>query len=200
MLRMRAAGVGSLLATNQFSYIHIHAHAHKTGTRPLPRDSERYPDVGRWPGDTNNFCNELERQALQIITERMKIDRPYVPVFFGEYARNFFEFYHDRGAFQQALGYDYVLEDVSWKIGRNPDRSFDAKIFMPRPAALNQTQGAELRNPPVPPNKARVVAFFPNNPAFLAHEINDVNDCVGKGLRLVSRAGLPSRIVDSHAC
>lgn len=89
---------------------------------------------------------------------------------FGEYSRDWFETYHDNGKFRTALGYEYRLEEMIWQISHAPDRYVEAKLFRP---VDNDKQ-------------ANIVAFFPNSAACLAHDINEENDCVGKGLRLVS--------------
>ena len=180
MHRMRQAGIDDIRKHRKCSFIHLHCHQHKTETRSKarqfrPNTAEEEGPLRKklyrlWQDDSTELCHELEFQATYVIIERMKQHRPYAMFCFGDYSRDWFETYHDAGKFRAALGYEYRLEDLIWKISDAPDRYVEVKLF--RPVDNNV--------------KATIIVGFPNSAAFVAHDINEENDCVGKGLRLVS--------------
>lgn len=169
MNRMRSAGINDLLKSKKVSCIHLHNHKHPSETFPAARNAKLRPHEGRWETDSKHFCDELERQATCVVAIRMKQHRPFLLVCMGEYAQDWFEVHHASGRFQRELEYEYTLEALTWQIGERPNRYFEAKLFRPNDRSIQAT----------------VVALFPNSPAFVAHDIGDDNDCIGKGLRLV---------------
>ena len=168
--KLRLAGLNPLLDTKVITGIHLHNHIHRSETRPEPRNAPLAPGKGRWPGDSKELCDELERQATEVICKTMKQRRPYAMVVFGEYARDWFEECIKNGAFSKALGYDFQLEDVTFQVSETPNRYVEAKVFRPRELSIIPT----------------AIAVFPNSAAFLAHHALPNNDCIGKALRLVS--------------
>lgn len=172
MNRLGEAGIWKIVKSGLVSFLHLHNHSHPTRTRPNQEHLIAIPEANCWPGDPPELVEELEKHVTDMVCARIQYGTS-LPGFLllptGVYGRRWFDKHHKNGRFRNAIGYDYTLEKVTFPVCDSPRRELELLIFQPEDRTI----------------EAKVAALLVNSPAFVAHHINDYNDCMGKALRLV---------------